>query len=200
LYKLSDIGEYKVNSAINNIKAFNDEISVKGFTKYINCVEDLFDVFPDDIDILVCAADKPPIYIQLWCNLFSQIRNIPLINGGLGCVTGQIWTSIPNQTPCLECFYYDLLENNPIKKEILLDLESRTITTAIGPYISLISNLICTEIINYSLKRPLVSSGKKLSINYLTLEITHEKEWIQNKNCMCKTKRFDSNKILIDHL
>ncbi|MFB6589686.1 ThiF family adenylyltransferase [Bacillus thuringiensis] len=198
LYKLSDIGEYKVKSAINNIKDFNDEISITGFTKRINSVEDLLEIFPEDIDILVCAADSPPIYIQLWSNLFSQIRNIPLITGGLGCATGQILTSIPNQTPCLECFYHDLLGNNSLKKEKLLELESKTITTAIGPYISLIANLICTEIINYSLKHPLASSGKKLSINYLTLEITHEKEWLPNINCICKTKKFDSNKILLE--
>ncbi|WP_257142393.1 hypothetical protein [Bacillus thuringiensis] len=48
-------------------------------------------------------------------------------------MTGQILTSIPNQTPCLECFYHDLLGNNSLKKEKLLELESKTITTAIDP-------------------------------------------------------------------
>jgi len=51
-----------------------------------------------------------------------------------------------------------------LKKEKLLELESKTITNAIGPYISLIANLICTEIINYSLKHPLASSGKNYQL------------------------------------
>ncbi|MDA2439564.1 ThiF family adenylyltransferase [Bacillus cereus] len=54
--------EYKVKSAINNIKDFNDGISITGFTKRINSVEDLLEILPEDIYSLVCAADSPYIY------------------------------------------------------------------------------------------------------------------------------------------
>ncbi|MGB5945341.1 ThiF family adenylyltransferase [Paenisporosarcina sp.] len=201
LYKTQDIGLRKAFVAKKNILLLNPNINVQTKVVEITSTQDLVDSLPDGLDILICAADQPLLKIQLWCNQYCQIKGIPLISGGLGCTQGHFQTVIPKKSPCLECFYHQLIKEEKIKKSLLQIMEYENKNAATGNNINMIASSIMTEILRiFALKMEPISLGRRVFIDFLNLQYTYENAWKKHKSCKCNKMQLFPSKTLLEEI
>ncbi|UNL87537.1 HesA/MoeB/ThiF family protein [Priestia koreensis] len=201
LYRISDIGKPKAIAAKENIYGLNPDIKISTKILEVASTQDLLTHLPNDIDLLICAADQPLLKIQLWCNQFCLINDIPLITGGLGCTQGHFLTVIPNQTPCLECFYHNLLKNDEVKKTLNQLMDYKNKNAALGNSINLIASSIISEIIKiFSLDLAPVSLGKRVFIDFINLTYNYENNWLKDESCNCNNKPSLPMKTVLEEL
>ncbi|QPC48220.1 ThiF family adenylyltransferase [Mangrovibacillus cuniculi] len=200
LYRTNDIGKSKAKAAKDNIHMLNPKVSVITKNLKITSVQDLLSHLPEEIDLLICAADQPLLNIQLWCNQYCLMKNIPLISGGLGCTQGHFLTVIPNSTACLECFYHGLVKNDDIKNTVKQLMNFKNKNAAIANSITLIASSIMTEIIRmFALKIDPVSRGRRVFIDFLHLNYIPEDTWKKTEYCNCnKTNLLPQKTVLED--
>ncbi|TYS83520.1 ThiF family adenylyltransferase [Rossellomorea aquimaris] len=201
LYKTKDIGRSKATVAKENIYSLNPDIKVSTKILEVTSTQDLINNLPNDIDLLICAADQPLLKIQLWCNQYCLIKNIPLITGGLGCTQGHFLTIIPEETPCLECFYHNLIKDNHVKNTLKQLMNFNNKNAALGNSINLIASSIMTEIIRmFSLKLPPISLGRRVFIDFINLSYNYEDSWVKEEACNCNKKNSLPLKTILEEM
>ncbi|MDE5415398.1 ThiF family adenylyltransferase [Alkalihalobacterium chitinilyticum] len=184
LYSESQLGKNKTDVGISRLKDFNSNISFHTFNKKITCESDLEEIITSDLDLVICAADSPPVDIILWVNKYCLEKNVPYISGGTGVTLGQFFTVLPHISPCTECYYSEIIQQNKALFEATTKLTNTN--AAIAPNISMVASLICMESIRVLLgiAEP-ISAGKRTLIDFITSSITQEKEWKRTcKNCV----------------
>lgn len=201
LYKTEDIGLRKATAAKKNIFSLNPDVNVHTNILHVSSTQDLLDHFPEDLDLLICAADQPLLKIQLWCNQYCLINQIPFISGGLGCSQGHFLTVIPERTPCLECFYSNLLKDQKVKETLLQIMKFDNKNAAIGNSINLIASSIITEILRlFVLKIDPVSLGRRVFIDFLNLTYINEDNWTKEMSCSCNSGLKEPTATLLEKL
>lgn len=79
LYDYSDIGESKVSVAKRKIEDINPFINVIEVEKFVTSQEELVCIL-NNSDLVVLAADEPPIILMNWVNSICVEQGIPFFN------------------------------------------------------------------------------------------------------------------------
>jgi len=201
LYRVEDIDERKAVAAKKHIGSLNPETNVHSFVAKVNSTDDLENILPSDLDLLICAADSPLLKIQLWCNQYCVNNNIPLFTGGLGATQGHFLTVNPKETPCLDCFYRNFLTEKKQRNTVSQIMKFNNKNAAMGFTISIIASSIVSEIVKlFSLNMKPTSLGRRVFVDFLSLQYNLEQEWEVTPNCICSSDEFKDNNTILDRL
>ena len=99
------ISKDKVNELCKQIKKINKYVKTTAYFQKINREFDINRVNPH---LILGCVDNPAA--RKIINYFFLKYKIPVIDGGTSCTSGQIYTCIPDSTPCLECQIGELKE------------------------------------------------------------------------------------------
>ncbi|MHB8110603.1 MAG: HesA/MoeB/ThiF family protein [Syntrophorhabdaceae bacterium] len=108
LHFTPDIGEPKVLSAQCKIENLNPYCRVEAVQGNIN-EDNVFEII-DNCDIVIDALDN--IATRRMINFASLHSRTPLIYGGVEGFSGMASTFIPYQTPCFECIFSHISEDD----------------------------------------------------------------------------------------
>ncbi|MGL6226368.1 MAG: HesA/MoeB/ThiF family protein [Thermoguttaceae bacterium] len=99
----ADLGRYKVEAATERLRAANSEVLIEPVVARFS--DKNAQQFVERIDLIVDGTDNFPSRFLL--NRVAVQNRIPFITAGvLGC-SGQIFSILPGQTPCLNCLLGD---------------------------------------------------------------------------------------------
>lgn len=101
LYSEHDVGNNKLERAVESLKKMNSEIEIEGIRQYLT--EDNVQDIIGKADIVVDGTDRmEPRYIM---NTYCVENGIPYIYGGVLASYGMTFNIVPEETPCLECVF-----------------------------------------------------------------------------------------------
>ncbi|MEN6615921.1 MAG: HesA/MoeB/ThiF family protein [Syntrophorhabdus sp.] len=108
LHFTPDIGEPKVLSALDKLESLNPYCRIEAVQGNIND-DNVFEII-DNCDVIVDALDN--IATRRILNFASLHSRVPLIYGGVEGFSGMVSTFVPYQTPCFECVFSHISEND----------------------------------------------------------------------------------------
>jgi len=109
LHFSSDIGRYKVDSALSKLKDLNPEIEIEGYSIKIDS-ESIKEIGKPDI--IVDALDNFKTRFVL--NDYAVKNRVPFLHAAVESLEGRLSFVVPFETPCLRCIYKAL----PPRREI----------------------------------------------------------------------------------
>ncbi len=107
LHFTPDVGQLKVLSALDKLENLNPYCRVEAVQADIN-EDNVFELI-DNSDIVIDALDN--IGTRRILNFASMHSRIPLIYGGVEGFSGMVSTFIPYQTPCFECIFSHIADD-----------------------------------------------------------------------------------------
>lgn len=107
LYTSDDIGYPKVEVAAKRLQALNPHIDLEPIPWSIQ--EDSVEDLVRDVDAVVDGLDN--LSARFLVNRSCQKHGVPYVFAGAIETYGSVSTLIPGETPCLECFYGDIDED-----------------------------------------------------------------------------------------
>ncbi|MBS0938083.1 HesA/MoeB/ThiF family protein [Lactiplantibacillus plantarum] len=186
LYNENDIGKEKGLLAKKRITDFNSHVQFNYTRKKISSSQDLIDIF-NDVDLLICVADRPKYQLAQWINEAIIELNIPLFCAGLEAHRAMHYTIIPHITGCIQCWRNETKNDNPVTELFLSEKKRKNLTgdnTAIFPLVSTITGHLCVEILKYVTKiGQLNSAGKLVSVDFDTMQSSVSEEWLPDPKC-----------------
>lgn len=141
LFKESDIGYFKADTAARNISEINSDIQVKATTQRLNN-ENFKELF-DNCDILMDATDN--FKSRFILNEQTQKWNIPWIHSAVTAASGQSMLVLPGKTACLKC-----LIPNAVYSDKLPTTNNSGI---IAPIVSIIASISASTAIRYIVEK-----------------------------------------------
>jgi molybdopterin/thiamine biosynthesis adenylyltransferase len=108
LYREGDAGRPKVEVAIRRLKEINPSIEVEGFAETIS-YDGLLKRM-EGVDVVLDGLDG--MMARYAVNRASFKLNIPYIFSSAVEMFGNVSTTVPGKTPCLECFFGGLTEDS----------------------------------------------------------------------------------------
>lgn len=101
LHWTEDIGNKKVDSAVEKLERLNPNVKVEAVRETIT--EKNASRLVDGFDVIVDAMDN--LATRLILNRMAIEKNMPLIHGAVNSFEGRAMTIIPGKTACLRCLY-----------------------------------------------------------------------------------------------
>ncbi len=101
LHVNGDIGERKIDSAVQKLENLNKDVTVEAVAETIT--EENVSRLVGDCDLIVDAMDNLPTRYVL--NRAAIEKNIPFFHGAVYGFEGRATTIIPGKTACLWCIY-----------------------------------------------------------------------------------------------
>ncbi|RQP34184.1 HesA/MoeB/ThiF family protein [Burkholderia ubonensis] len=117
LYRESDIGETKVETAKKRLLEFNSALNIKSHNMRLESTADVSKIV-EGHDLVICIADKPANYMSEWLNEACVQHRIPFITGGLDTRRSVFYSVIPGVTGCVECWLACARAKNPLFNNI----------------------------------------------------------------------------------
>ncbi|MDD3845344.1 MAG: HesA/MoeB/ThiF family protein [Syntrophorhabdaceae bacterium] len=111
LHFTGDLGEPKVLSALDKLERLNPNCRVEALQADIN-EGNIFEVI-GDCQVIIDALDN--IRTRRILNLATVRSRIPLIYGGVEAFSGMASTFISGETPCFECLFSHISEEEKAK-------------------------------------------------------------------------------------
>lgn len=185
VYSEYDIGNLKSESAKNRLNSFLISNSFEFINKKILSSLDIEEIITDQ-DVVIVAIDQPRENIVDWFNTACINKNIPFICGSLDSHLITLYTIIPKQTGCIDCWKLSkqdaLSFQNIIQSEKFSSAESPNV--AIMPAISLVAGLISNELLKLvtGISKP-NALGKLYTFNFMTLESKAIESWERSPLC-----------------
>ncbi|WP_102273685.1 HesA/MoeB/ThiF family protein [Cytobacillus massiliigabonensis] len=167
LYREKHIGMNKTDAASETIREFNSDVEFIPEYRKLSGYEDILNIIKThNADFVICAADKPPLWIYRWTNQACLETNTPWIYGGNSETTSYFQTIIPFESACYQCKEKYIYANFPEaveKYESILeggyDAQNNCLTAS--------SNVLGSFVI-FDFIRTRTGIEKPLSINKLT--------------------------------
>lgn len=159
MYFEKDIGESKINSAVEKLKKINSGVEITGFEKEIN-KENAFDLIKGSTCIVDCVDNFRTRYVL---NDAALKLNIPFFHGACRAWVGQATTIIPGESACLKCIF-----PKPPPEEK---------TPIVGSVAGTIGTIQATEVIKFLLGvQPLLTNRLLMyDSKFLTYDLVHVK-------------------------
>lgn len=182
LYTPNDVGRPKVECAKEMAKKFTPTTKVDGYIGYLQGPDDL-SKFLDDVDLVVCCADKPTWLIQQWVADACIKQNVPFISGSGGRV-GPL--CLPGETACRMCLWASYVDKDPMLNKTM-EIQRQLPSARPGVVVSnvaMMASYIANETFLYltGIKKPNTLNKVWLAGENLTSQLkTVEK----NPNCVC---------------
>ncbi len=152
LYDINSLGHPKVEVAANKLKVLNPRVKIEPITQSLN-VENALDIIRG-VDIVIDGLDS--VESRYAINRACIKLKIPYAVGAAVESFGNITTIIPGETPCLECIYHD------IKDE---DLPKCSLVGVLPPVLSIVSSLQVSEAVNIILGNKPSLGGKLMYVD-----------------------------------
>lgn len=108
LFSPEDVGLPKAEVAVKKLQKLNPDVKFEALTSSLN--DDSAEYIVRGSDIVVDGLDS--IYARYALNRACLKLNIPYVFGSAIEVTGSASTFIPGKTPCLECLYPNLKDED----------------------------------------------------------------------------------------
>ncbi|MBV5192299.1 ThiF family adenylyltransferase [Staphylococcus chromogenes] len=175
LYNEKQIGEYKVDSAIENLKKLNSTVQVFSVKKQAYGKE-FFDQYFKDCDFVLLSADSP-FQIHEWINDSAVENGFAYSNAGYIEGYGVVGPLVnPGVTACYNCYKDtgDLYEFSNSENELEKEINSNYQAASYGPLNSLVASMQSNEIIRYLLNMETKTSSTRLLINSENYKIYEE--------------------------
>ena len=164
LHGNGDIGERKIDSAVQKLENLNKDITVEAVAETIT--EKNISRLVGDCDLIVDAMDNLPTRYAL--NRAAIDKNIPFFHGAVYGFEGRAMTVIPGRTACLWCIYQGRVTQGKFP--------------VIGVAPAVIGCLQATEVIKYLTGIGELLTGQLLMYDGLNLEFT-KLEVKRDPNC-----------------
>lgn len=109
LYTAEDVGKPKVEVAMNRLKQINADVAVEPWA--LSVTEASADRVVEGMDVVVDGLDsfKPRFALNRAC----VRQKVPYVFAGALAGVGNVMTVIPGETPCLECVFSGVGEDQP---------------------------------------------------------------------------------------
>jgi hypothetical protein len=120
LYTEDDIGVPKVHAAARSIRRFAPRTEIETLEMFVTGADGLRDVL-QDVDLLVCCADKPTWLLRRWVAEAALATGTPALCAS-GLRIGPFY--IPGRSSCPMCEWATLVEREP-KLPAMLSAQSR---------------------------------------------------------------------------
>lgn len=153
IYRHADIGRAKVERAGEWVREYQPGTDVRTLNREITSSEDVARLLDGTrTDLVIAAADTPPLEIGSWVNRACVAAGVPYIRGGMGIQSNYVSVD-PGRSPCFECNRLAILEEQEepdaagAKWRLFhrLDLVNR----GVGPIAGQISALVAMEALRY---------------------------------------------------
>lgn len=106
LYEVADVGRRKVEAAADRLRGLDGGLRVEAIDLELRGSSDAHQLLAaHDADLVVCAADRPPISIKSWIEDAAAASGSAVVHGGHRpplCYAGPFF--IPGLSCCYECF------------------------------------------------------------------------------------------------
>lgn len=153
LYKESDIGADKVETAKKRLLEFNSGMHIRTHSLRLQSTEDVAGVVRGH-DIVICVADKPANYIGDWLNAACIRHGIPFITGGLDVRRSVFFSVDPGISGCEACWLASAREKNSLVRNISTMAKEQDITyerpaPAFVTLVAVTAGMIVSEAVKY---------------------------------------------------
>ncbi|UCE16361.1 MAG: HesA/MoeB/ThiF family protein [Candidatus Bathyarchaeota archaeon] len=171
LYSVDDVGYPKVEVAVKRLQSLNPYIEIEPVPLSIN--EDNAEDIVKGRDVVIDGLDRmTPRYAV---NRACVKLGIPYVFGAAITTIGNVSTIVPSETPCLECFYGNLVDDNlpkcavvgvhPSLLSIIASVEvSEAIRILVGKQPRLANKLLYCDIENVEFNEVHVSKAEKCPV------------------------------------
>jgi molybdopterin/thiamine biosynthesis adenylyltransferase len=105
---------FKADILAEKLKKVNETVMIESVCEFLN--EENGNEIVKGSDVMADCLDS--IDSRLVLNRFAVSRNIPLSHGGIDGLFGQVTFVIPGKTPCLECIFGNVEEDNGIPQSL----------------------------------------------------------------------------------
>lgn len=102
LFVEKDIGQPKLDAALDALRARNSDVTVTGERREVRDRDDLADLLDPGYDLLLLAADRPPA-IRRWANRVCLATNTPWVDAGYHGPLVTVGVHMPGVGACWEC-------------------------------------------------------------------------------------------------
>jgi molybdopterin/thiamine biosynthesis adenylyltransferase len=191
LYRESDIGQPKLERAVERIKEFNSRINIDPVELKISSVEDVVDVITG-ADVVICVADRPKVEIVNWVNEACVRTGIPLTTGGLDTQRAVYYTVVPGHTGCVQCWRRQVAETDELSHALLTEKTERQISgdkAAFGPLVTMTTGFLLGELVRLVTGiAPPVAAGRLMELRFLDYTMSEAEHWDRSEDCtVCGT-------------
>ncbi len=139
---------FKADILSEKLKKINETVTVEPICEFLN--EENGEHIVKGSDAVADCLDS--IDSRLVLNRFAVYYKIPLSHGGIDGLSGQVTFVIPGKTPCLECLFGSVVNNEEI-------------TQSLSSSVSMIASLQATDIIKHITGIGETSAGNLLTVS-----------------------------------
>jgi len=189
LYGEADVGQPKIERAERRVRQFTSHLDLETMNRRLSSTDDVLEA-ADGADILISAADRPKNGIMGWVNEAIVRRNIPMITGGLDTRRCLLYSIVPGQTGCIECWRQQVRSHDPVSDRLLEYRRTHQISgdkAAFVPLVAMSTALILGELVRLvtGLAPPL-SAGRLMYARFDDFQIKVAETWERLPDCtMC---------------
>ena len=156
-FSKKEIGSLKIDIIERYLKNRFDKLEIKKYHEKINNVSQVKDIISGS-DIVLDGTDN--FEVRKIINNACVMSKIKLIVGAVEGYTGQLLSIISNKSPCYECTYENLIDNNSCADMGVL-----------APLVGMISSMMAIECINIITGNKSSFDNKLYVINGLNLSV-----------------------------
>ena len=188
LYKESDIGNSKVETAKHRIEEYCSAVKINAINIKIDSINTITDIIAGH-DLVISVADKPRNKIIEWLNESCLACNIPYINAGVNINKAIFFSVIPFKTGCATCWKNNVNIDNTIASDVIdysIENEVDYIlpAPAFSPLVSVATGCVLSEAVKIltGISPPsLTNNLKSFCFQNMSMEISEN--WEKDKNC-----------------
>jgi molybdopterin/thiamine biosynthesis adenylyltransferase len=186
LYRDGDIGQPKIDLAVERIQAFNPRMEIEKIPRRLGSTEDVLAAV-DGADLVISVADRPKMEINHWVNEACVRADVPLVTGGLDTQRLVYFTMIPGVTGCIECWRLGVFRTDDVSAALLAEKRERQIggdNAAFVPLVTMTTGLLLGEAVRLLTGiAPPVAAGKLVQVRFDDYETSVHETWDRLPDC-----------------
>ncbi|MGW4499115.1 ThiF family adenylyltransferase [Micromonospora sp. NPDC004336] len=184
LYRLGDVGRPKVEAAAGHLAGLGDGIDVRQVRARVAAVEDL-QVLPDDLDLLVNAADTPSDLNAIVAE-WARPRGIATVTAALGLDSGY-WGPLldPHRGHCPVCFEKARSGGLTTDERALESAESSPTAYSFGPANAVVSAFLAHDVVRFLATGEALALNRRAVVDFSTGQI----RYLTGPICSCSADR-----------
>lgn len=195
LYRESDIGQQKVETARQRILEFNSSMKVDTIEMKLGSAEDIRSVV-EGYDVAIAAVDRPKMHIVDWLNAGCVAARTTLIAGGVDTQRALYFTVIPGLSGCVACWEGQASDTDPVAAEIsaqmrIIEEQQRPGErfgqdyAAFTPLVSVQTASVVAELVRIATGiEPPVALSKLIEIRFADFVARPAETWTRSPDCM----------------
>jgi molybdopterin/thiamine biosynthesis adenylyltransferase len=176
LFTPADVGQPKADVAERRLRQIDPRADVTCRRQYIGAADDLVSIVRSERpDIVVVAADNPPVSIKQWSDEACFTMDVPCLMGGHRPPHVFVGPFVqPGATACFHCFMWaDINDDDPELLEELDSFRDRKdyVVPAVGFADEIAANMMVSDVCGYltGLWTP-AALGRQLALDFRTFE------------------------------